>query len=165
MSSEPAQASGNKWAVVVLTCFLCPVLVAVVTKLLIEPGNNPSPATQLPQDKRPSEKPLQSTAVSVDEAREMGGKGCTVEMQVRSARRAKEKPIAFLNSERSFQSPKNFSVMIGEKALQTLKTKGLSHESYDVGKTIRVTGIVKSYRGSPEIVVDSADQIEMVSPR
>lgn len=35
-------------------------------------------------------------------------------------------------------------------------------EDYYFGKTVRVTGTVKEYQGSPEIILDSPDQIEIV---
>src|SRR5438132_745493 len=65
---------------------------------------------------------------------------CTVEMEVKSVGMPSSGKVVFLNSEEDFKSSKNFTVMLGEKALDQLKKAKVDDVSVHYkGKTIQVT--------------------------
>jgi hypothetical protein len=86
---------------------------------------------------------------------------CTVEMEVKST--GKGAGVFFLNSKEDFKAPDNFTVFINKEGVARLKEAKIEDPAaHYKKKTIRVTGTVKLYRDKPEIVVEEADQIEVV---
>ena len=106
-------------------------------------------------------KPLSPT-----EAAKKISEKCTVEMEVKAVGISKSGKVAFLNSEVDFRSPKNFTVMLGQTALEKLKKDKLDDlAALYKGNTVRVTGIVKLYRDKPEIIVNDPEEITIVEKK
>jgi hypothetical protein len=86
---------------------------------------------------------------------------CTVEMEVKST--GKAEGVFFLNSKENYRASDNFTVFINKAGAATLKEAKIDDPAaHYKNKTIRVTGMVKLYRDKPEIVVEKADQIQVV---
>jgi len=86
---------------------------------------------------------------------------CTVEMEVKSV--GKSKGNYFMNSKDDFKAPDNFVVFINNVGVARLREVKIEDPvAYYTNKTIRVTGMVKLFRDRPEIVVEKADQIQVV---
>lgn len=88
---------------------------------------------------------------------------CTVEMEVKSVGKASSREMYFLNSNVDFQAADNFQVMLGAKAVEGYKRREIPDiRAHFTGKTIRITGTVKLFKGKPEIVVNEPEQIIVV---
>jgi DNA/RNA endonuclease YhcR with UshA esterase domain len=86
---------------------------------------------------------------------------CTVEMEVRST--GKGEGVFFLNSKEDFKAPDNFTIFINKEGVGRLKEAKIEDPaSHYKNKKIRVSGTVKLYRDKPEIVVEKAEQIQVV---
>jgi DNA/RNA endonuclease YhcR with UshA esterase domain len=89
---------------------------------------------------------------------------CTVEMVVKSA--GKGNGVFFLNSKEDFKALNNFTVFINKEGVEKLKEAKIEDPAVHYkDKTIRVTGTVKLYRDKPEIIVEKADQIQVVEKK
>jgi DNA/RNA endonuclease YhcR with UshA esterase domain len=89
---------------------------------------------------------------------------CTVEMLVKST--GKSSGVFFLNSKEDFKDADNFTVFINKEGAEKLKEAKIEDPAaHFKNKTIRVTGVVKLYRDKPEIVVEKADQIQVVEQK
>src|SRR5262245_52687424 len=89
---------------------------------------------------------------------------CTVEMEVKST--GTSKTTVFLNSEANFRDDKNFTIVIGTKAADQLKKEKIDDPAaHFKGKTIRVTGTVTLYKERPQIRVEEAKQIMVVTKK
>jgi DNA/RNA endonuclease YhcR with UshA esterase domain len=89
---------------------------------------------------------------------------CTVEMAVKST--GKSNGVFFLNSKEDHRDADNFTIFIGKEGGEKLKEAKIDDPAaYYKNKTVRVTGVVKLYRDKPEIVVDKADQIQVVEKK
>jgi len=66
----------------------------------------------------------------------------------------------FLNSEKAFKDPLNFTVVVNAKA-KTGKWEKATPDTFK-NKTIRVTGTVSEFKGSPQIEVNEEKQIEIL---
>ncbi|MBU7046109.1 MAG: hypothetical protein HXS54_06690 [Theionarchaea archaeon] len=64
--------------------------------------------------------------------------------------------VCFLNFHTNYQ---NFTVVIFASDFPGFP---LSPESFYLGKTVQIIGIVKEYKGSPEIIVKTPDQIRIL---
>jgi DNA/RNA endonuclease YhcR with UshA esterase domain len=102
--------------------------------------------------------------ISPADAKKHVGKKCVVEFMVASSTFLKDKRICFLNSEANHRDEQNFSVVIiGEESLQRFADKEMSDPAESLrGKTIRVEGVISLHRGSPQIKVESPDEIQLV---
>lgn len=102
--------------------------------------------------------------VSPEIAKTMVGKRVTVRLRVASSGKAKDGSRLFLNSSRDFRSTENLAIVLDLKKLaEGLKEKGLADVYSDIeGKVIRVTGTVSLFRESPQIVVESVGEFEVV---
>jgi hypothetical protein len=70
------------------------------------------------------------------------------------------------NSKEDFRDAANFTVFIGKEGAEKLKEAKIEDPAaYYKNKTIRVTGVVKLYRDKPEIVMEKADQIQVVEKK
>jgi len=67
--------------------------------------------------------------------------------------------VLFLNFDEDYRS--TFSVAIFASDLRKFPE---SAEEFYQGKTVRVSGIVKEYRGAPEMIVRNPEQIEILEP-
>ena len=86
---------------------------------------------------------------------------CTVEMEVKST--GKADGVFFLNAKEDFKAADNFTIFINKEGVEKLKEAKIEDPaSYYKNKKIRVTGTVKLYRDKPEIVVEKAEQIQVV---
>jgi hypothetical protein len=94
----------------------------------------------------------------------MVGKRVTVRLRVASSGKAKDGSRLFLNSSKDFRSTENLAIVLDLKKLaEGLKKKGLADVYSDIeGKVIRVTGTVSLFRESPQIVVESVGEFEVV---
>src|SRR5262249_26272685 len=103
-------------------------------------------------------------AVTPAEAAKRGNETGTLEMTVRSARKAHDRSRVSLNSEERFRDAANFTVVLDmRKAAEGLKAAGGADPlAYYRGKTVLVTGTVTLFRDSPQIVVEDAGQIAVV---
>jgi DNA/RNA endonuclease YhcR with UshA esterase domain len=89
---------------------------------------------------------------------------CTVEMVVKST--GKGSGVAFLNSKADYKDADNFTVFINKEGVAKLKEAKIEDPTaHYKNKTIRVTGTVKLYRDKPEIIVEKADQIQVVEQK
>lgn len=121
---------------------LCPVLLVLVLS-----------ATAAGDDPAPKITPLAEAARRVDQE-------VTVELRVASSRRLDSGQFCFLNSEKDFSSPDNFTIAIRGAALKKFAAAGIEKpEEHYRDKTIRVTGKVSLYRERPQILVDDPKQI------
>ncbi len=104
------------------------------------------------------------TVVSPQDAKDHIGKKCVVEFKVESATLLKDKQICFLNSESNHRASSNFSaVIVGEPALKKFSEAKIPNPAEAFrGKSIRVTGVITMHRGSPQIKIESPDEIVMV---
>jgi hypothetical protein len=89
---------------------------------------------------------------------------CTVEMMVKST--GKSRGVFFLNSKEDYKDADNFTVFINKVGVEKLKEAKIEDPStHFKNKTIRVMGVVKLYRNKPEIVVEKADQIQVLEKK
>jgi DNA/RNA endonuclease YhcR with UshA esterase domain len=104
--------------------------------------------------------------LSPEEAAKKVNEKCTVQMEVKTVGMAKSGKVVFLNSESDFRSPKNFTIMLGEQALEKLKKANIDDAgAHYKGKTVRVTGTVKLYQDKPEIVVNDPEEVVIVEKK
>lgn len=70
----------------------------------------------------------------------------------------------YLNSEKEFTDPKNFTIFIAKDHLEKFKKAGIENPSLHFkGKVIQVTGKVVLEQQKPWIKVDEPDQIKVIS--
>ena len=69
----------------------------------------------------------------------------------------------YLNSEKDFKSKDNFAVVLTPKG-KTGKWEKTTGDTFK-GKTIRVTGMVKLFKNSPQLDVSDEKQLEVVDPK
>jgi alkaline phosphatase D len=118
---------------------------------LLKPGSRAAAA--LPHQPGPG-------SISPREALKKLGQKVVVEMKVQATGRPKTGQRFFLNSERDFRSDLNLTVVVNAGALTGPWAKATPETFKD--KVIRVTGTVSDFRGSPQILVDSESQIELI---
>jgi DNA/RNA endonuclease YhcR with UshA esterase domain len=85
-------------------------------------------------------------------------------MVVKSA--GKGNGVFFLNSKEEYKAADNFTVFINKQGVEKLKEAKIEDPAAHYNnKTIRVTGTVKLYRDKPEIIVEKAEQIQVVEKK
>src|SRR5262249_61366894 len=88
-----------------------------------------------------------------------------VELMVRSTGKSPTGTFLFLNSETDHRNDKNFTVVIGKKALEQFKKQNIADPlEYFKGKTVRVKGAVTKHQNRPQIEITGPEQIEIVLP-
>ena len=109
-------------------------------------------------------KPPVGNKTLVTEAGKQVGKEWTAELTVRSTGGDKAGARIYLNSEKDFRSEANLAIVLEMKALQkSLEAAKIDDpRAFYLGKKLRVTGVVSSFREKPQIVVKDAKQIEIV---
>jgi DNA/RNA endonuclease YhcR with UshA esterase domain len=74
--------------------------------------------------------------------------------------------VFYLNSKEDYKDADNFTVFINKVGAEKLKKAKIEDPTAHFrNKTIRVTGVVKLYRSKPEIVVENADQIQVLEKK
>jgi DNA/RNA endonuclease YhcR with UshA esterase domain len=103
-------------------------------------------------------------AVTVEEAGKKVGQTVTVELVVQSTGETRSgNKLFFLNSEKDFRSPKNFTIVIDSKLLEKFAKAGVADpKTFYINETIRVTGKVSLYQNKPQIRVEGPEQIKVV---
>ena len=111
-----------------------------------------------------NEKANLAQEISPSDAKSHVGKKCVLEFKVESSILLKDKHICFLNSQANHRDEANFSVVIvGEESLKRFADKEMSDPAASYrGKTIRIEGVISLHRGSPQIKVDSPDEIKVI---
>jgi DNA/RNA endonuclease YhcR with UshA esterase domain len=88
----------------------------------------------------------------------------TLEMEVKAA--TVRGTVCFLNSEKDFRDPKNFTVFIDKDALARFKEAKIDDPAaHYKGKIVRVEGKVVLYQKRPEIKVSGPDDIKIVEKK
>ncbi|HEY1381239.1 MAG TPA: protein kinase, partial [Gemmataceae bacterium] len=110
-------------------------------------------------------KPVPAGAViPPDQAANYVNQKVTIEMTVLSVGKATSTELYFLNSKANYRAEDNFSVTLDKRVLGQLgaaNDQELKAKLKD--KTVRVTGVITKYQNRPQIVVDNADQIQVVN--
>lgn len=103
-------------------------------------------------------------ALTVEEASKKVAQTVTVELVVQSTGETRSgNKLLFLNSEKDFRSPKNFTIVIDGKLLDKFaKADVADPKNFYANKTIRVTGKVSLYQNKPQIRVEGPEQIKVV---
>ncbi len=108
-------------------------------------------------------------AIADDEAKPIGpaeaakkvNEQVTLEMEVKAA--TLRGSVCFLNSEKDFRDPKNFTLFIDKDALAKFKEAKIDDPAaHYKGKVVRVVGEVVLYQNRPEIKVSGPDAIKIV---
>lgn len=102
----------------------------------------------------------QAAGIPVVDWRDAGryiGRRCTVEGTIVATRNTGK--ACFLNFHENWK--KYFTALIFANRFPRFPD---APETYYRGKTVRVTGKIQDYKGKPEIIVESPDQIEIVDP-
>ncbi len=103
----------------------------------------------------------EATAIGPAEAAKKVNEQVTLEMEVKSA--TLRGTNCFLNSEKDFKDPKNFTVFIDKDALGKFKDAKIDDPAaHYKGKVVRVEGKVVLYQNRPEIKLSGADAIKIV---
>ena len=118
---------------------------------LLKPGSRAAAA--LPHKPGPG-------AISPRDALKRIGEKVVVEMKVQATGQPKKGRRLFLNSEADFRSPLNFTVVVNAGAMKG-KWENATQETFK-DKLIRVTGTVSDFKGSPQILVNDENQIELL---
>jgi hypothetical protein len=154
------------WVVLTIAAVVLCLLVALIINGLADSRDDKPQSGQSIADKQALKQPEQgqsaarSPALSPDQATARVGQVCTVEFVVRSARASKDAKLVFLNSERNYQNPNNFTVMLAGEVLSLSTESAAAIAQSWIGKTIRVRGKVEPYKGRYEIKVESRDQLD-----
>ena len=98
-----------------------------------------------------------------DQAGNYIGQSCTVEMTAVRATKDRAGNKFFLNTKPKNADPGNLTVTWSKKVMDQLAQKGIPNIESLKNKTVRVTGTVTTNQNRPQIVIESADQIQLVS--
>jgi alkaline phosphatase D len=90
------------------------------------------------------------------------GEKVTIEIEVEASGASATSGLIFLNSEENRLHDDNFTVVLEKTAQAKLKDAGISDiRGHFEGKTIRVSGVLSTFRDRPQIVVSDVGQIEI----
>ncbi|MCI0685149.1 MAG: alkaline phosphatase D family protein [Gemmataceae bacterium] len=99
--------------------------------------------------------------VTPDLVQELLKKEVTLEMNVNATGAAAG--LIFLNSAEDRKNPDNFTIVLDKKAQEKLSQDGIANpRSHFEGKAIRVTGVLSTFRGTPQIIVSDPKQIKVL---
>jgi serine/threonine protein kinase len=90
-------------------------------------------------------------------------KKCTVELTATRATKDKAGNKFYLNTKPKNTDPDNLTIMWNKTVMDQLMAKGIPGIEGLKNKTVRVTGTVTTFQNRPQIVVDNADQIQLMS--
>ena len=113
--------------------------------------------------KAPEEEPkVAEGSISAKAALEKIGDKVTVEMKVMAVGGAPDKRL-FLNSLKDFKSRESLAIVCTPKAFKEKYAKATG--ATFLNKTIRVTGVVSTFKDSIQIIVDDEKQLELVEDK
>jgi serine/threonine protein kinase len=121
------------------------------------PNPQNAPVASLPKQLPPPTSPIRP-----EDAAKYINQRVILEMTVASVGKAATNELYFLNSKVHFRAEDNFNVTFDKRVLDQLKGRGIADKEAFKDKTIRVTGKITIYQGKPQIVVENADQIQIV---
>jgi serine/threonine protein kinase/DNA/RNA endonuclease YhcR with UshA esterase domain len=125
-------------------------------------------APSAPAAVQPKQLPPPSSPIRPEQAASYLDRRVTVEMTVQNVGKATTTDLYFLNSKANYRAADNFSVTFAKPVLDQMGAKGITNldqlkKAFE-NKAVRVTGIVTIYQSKPQIVVENADQIQIVNP-
>ena len=162
-----------------LSDFLIRVGVVTAAALLIlyaaKSWHFPAPAAPEHEDEAPAGQQNESadaeTAAEVVSWRQAGkhiGEFLTVEGKIVETHNSGK--ACFLNFHPEWRSSftavifaRSFAAFPPDRRSEPSGTPGADPEDYYRGKRVRVTGMIREYRGKPEIILSSPDQIEVLA--
>jgi DNA/RNA endonuclease YhcR with UshA esterase domain len=114
----------------------------------------------------PKDAPQERTKpIGPEEARKKVNETVTVRMEVKSSR-LMETDMAYLNSDKDYRSPENFTIFMDKGAVDRFKEARIDDPAkHYQGKTIVVTGKVTLYRERPQIAIKGPNDIKVESAR
>jgi len=122
------------------------------------------PISLLKPDPKEADKPKVPEGVLTPlEAIKKVGEEVTVQMEVVAGRAVSGGKRILLNSDKDFNSDKNFTVVVNEKAM-TGKFEKATYDTFK-GKTIRAKGKVTLFKDAPQIQIDDAKLLEIVDEK
>lgn len=119
------------------------------------PQPRPAPTATSPQAVQPSG--ALSGVVAWQDARQVIGQRATVEGTIVATHNSGK--ACFLNFHRNYR--RHFTAVIFRRAFDRFPNRPEDHYR---GKRVRVTGLVKEYKGKPEIILNDSSQIEVMTP-
>jgi hypothetical protein len=158
------RGGGSRWAVAAVGVGVL-VLGAGGAWWLLATGEKPRPtfAAALTSPSTKATRPVPDRPLAPAEVAEFFGQQVVVEMEVKSTGKATTNPTIFLNSHANYRDPDNLTIVLEDRVQADLVevVVGPLQEFYK-GKTIRVRGKVSRYKDNPQIVVNQAEQLEVV---
>lgn len=115
------------------------------------------PSVELIRERLRREHPADSGVISWAEAGEHMGRAAVVTGDV--IRTYQSDKVLFLNFAEDYRN--TFTVAVFVSDLPRFPADARNHY---LGKRVRVTGIIKEYRGAPEMIVGDPEQIEVLGP-
>ena len=104
----------------------------------------------------------QPKAIGPAEAAKKVNEQVVLQMEVKSSGLRNE--VCYLNSEKDFKDPKNFTLFISKDVLQKFKQANIDNPAIHFqDKTVRVKGKVTVFRDKAQIVIEKPEQIVLVS--
>jgi DNA/RNA endonuclease YhcR with UshA esterase domain len=113
------------------------------------------PSVQIIKDRLAQENPGDSGIISWAMADEHMGELATVEGTI--VRTYQSDKVLFLNFHEDYRNTFSVAIFVTELARFPENAK-----EYYKGKLVRISGIIKEYRGAPEMIVKDPDQIEVL---
>jgi DNA/RNA endonuclease YhcR with UshA esterase domain len=104
--------------------------------------------------------------IAPEKAREFANKKVTLQMEVKYTKNLlKEKQeVVYLDSLKDFKDKNNIAIVVHKMAAEEMEKAGIKDPAtHFMGKTIKVTGLVKLRDDAVRIHVDKADQISIVA--
>jgi hypothetical protein len=100
--------------------------------------------------------------IEARDANQHVGHNKVVQMRVEGVGKSSNGALIFLNTEKDWKSPLNFTAVLSVAVQAKLKDDGvLDFERHFLRKTIRVRGLIESFQERPQIRIDQADQLEI----
>lgn len=126
-------------------------------------AHSPSPSPQRGNPPTPPPAPSDPNVIAPDQAGKHLNETRTVEMVIRRVGKANTADRYFLNSKENYTDADNFTVTFTKKVLDQLAARGIKDLDTLKNKKIRVTGKIAEYQNRPQIAVDDADAIQVMT--
>jgi serine/threonine protein kinase len=142
------------------------IFIAWLVKRPAHHTDTQAPTPPVPVAVQQKQLPPPSSPIRPDQAASYVDRRVTLEMTVLNVGKATTSDLYFLNSKANFRAADNFSVTFAKPVLDQMAPKGITNldqlkRAFE-NKTVRVTGNVTLYQNKPQIVIESADQIQVV---